>query len=157
MSGLETNDFFRTHIDVSLAILVLDPSTSKYVPYFDRADVKAALNAPPNVTWYECSPEPVFVNDTDTSPLPIISVLPQVIDATKNVVIAHGLLDFLIIHDGTLLSIQNMTFGGLLGFQEKPSTPFYVPYHSANIGGAGLLGTTHTERGLTFVTMELAG
>lgn len=52
-----------------------------------------------------------------------------------------------------------------------PSDPFYVPYHGGlqqlGLGtadppfvqdaGAGLLGTTHTERGLTFVTVQLAG
>ncbi|KAK3644762.1 hypothetical protein LTR56_009427 [Elasticomyces elasticus] len=69
-----------------------------------------------------------------------------------------------------------MTWNGLQGFQERPSDDFFVPYHpgmaevlyeisyqpipatpAENVAGAGLLGTTHTERGLTFVTVNLAG
>ena len=57
--------------------------------------------------------------------------------------------------------IQNMTWGGKQGFQTKPSDDFFVPYHSelspSTLAGAGVYGTTHTERGLTFVTVSLSG
>lgn len=46
----------------------------------------------------------------------------------------------IIITNGTLMSIQNMTFGGQLGFQQKPATPIVVP------GEPG--GVQHYERGL---------
>ncbi len=64
-----------------------------------------------------------------------------------------------------------MTWNGQQGFQEAPSNSFFVPYHpglgqlaqgSATApftqdAGAGYLGTTHTERGLTWVTVATAG
>lgn len=83
--------------------------------------------------------------------------------------------------NGTLATIQNMTFGGKQGFQRRPTPDnFFVPYHEtlgqiiqevlfqgnipslqiyANIdtAGAGIMGSTHTERGLTFVTVKNAG
>lgn len=57
--------------------------------------------------------------------------------------------------------IQNMTWNGAQGFQSAPGDPFFVPYHSelsdSTLAGAGVFGTTHTERGLTFVTVNLSG
>lgn len=54
-----------------------------------------------------------------------------------------------------------MTWGGLQGFQSAPSDPFYVPYHNevsdSTLAGAGVFGTTITERGLTFVGIDLSG
>jgi carboxypeptidase D len=144
--------------------------------YFNRPDVKAAINAPTDHDWFFCnglSPtgKPVFVHDTDTS---LNSgpgsqpVLPNVIDKTKNVILGHGSRDFTIIADGTLLTIQNLTFGGKLGFQTRPSTPLIIPELSddeqARIGlgyisggGSGNVGIFHSERGLTYFYVEPAG
>lgn len=104
--------------------------------------------------------------------------LPTVIERTNNVVVGHGWLDYLLFANGTLASLNNMTFNGAQGFQTAPSSTnnFFVPYHpglaeilyeieyqpvpsvpQTNVAGAGLLGTTHTERGLTFVTVDHAG
>lgn len=141
------------------------PGSMEYVPkgasiYFDRADVKAAINAPVHKEWLQCG-GPVFKGDTDLSPPSADKVLGSVIDRTKNVIIGHGDLDFVLLANQTLLSIQNMTFGGKLGFQEKPTEPFYVPYHNdkskSTLAGAGVFGTTHTERGLTYVGVALSG
>lgn len=129
-------------------------------PYFDRDDVKAAIHAP-NITWSECSNINVFVDGMDWSDPSSVSVLPQVIDATQNVIIAHGALDFVLINNGTLLSIQNMTWGGQRGFQTRPTEPMFVPLHNDPIvaasAGSGIMGTTHTERGLTYVGVDLSG
>ncbi|KAK0720808.1 Alpha/Beta hydrolase protein [Lasiosphaeris hirsuta] len=141
------------------------PGSFEYSPagasvYFDRADVKAAIHAP-NIKWELCSSDPVFVGRHDSSAPSIISVLPSVVDRTKNVIIGHGNLDMVLMGNGTLLALQNMTWGGKLGFQRRPTDPFYVPY--SNIGtpgtdaGAGVFGTTITERGLTFMGINLAG
>jgi carboxypeptidase D len=66
-----------------------------------------------------------------------------------------------LISNGTLLMIQNMTWNGAQGFQTKPTDPFYVPYHDdpslSTVAGSGVFGTTHTERGLTWVSIDLAG
>lgn len=65
------------------------------------------------------------------------------------------------IANGTLLAIQNMTWGGAQGFQTAPKDPFYVPYHDevslSTISASGVMGTTHTERGLTYVGIDLSG
>lgn len=54
-----------------------------------------------------------------------------------------------------------MTWGGAQGFQTAPKDPFYVPYHDeaslSTLAAAGVMGTTHTERGLTYVSIALSG
>ena len=123
--------------------------------YFNRPDVKKAIHAPMNQHWSECSFKSVFAgNGYDVSPLSIEAKLPQVIEATNRVLVANGDWDGLVFTNGTLLAIQNMTWGGKLGFQEKPSKDFEVPlaldstgflYH---YGRQGVMGIAHEERGL---------
>jgi carboxypeptidase D len=141
------------------------PGSMEYVPeganiYFDRADVKAAIHAP-NVTWAECTPNDVFVNGTDKSLPSAFTVLPHVIDKTKNVIIGHGALDMILLANGTLVAIQNMTWGGKLGFQNKPDQPFYVPYNNmtdlSTLAAGGVFGSMVSERGLTYVGIDIAG
>ncbi|KAI9849922.1 MAG: hypothetical protein M1837_000136 [Sclerophora amabilis] len=128
--------------------------------YFDRPEVKTAINAP-NVKWMECTNKNVFVDGGDKSPPSGLSILPGLIEKNKRTIIGHGLLDYILISNGTLLMIQNMTFNGEQGFTAPPSDPFYVPFHSeaslATLAGAGTLGTTRTERGLTYVEISLSG
>ena len=115
--------------------------------------------------WDECTSVDVFVNNTDNSPPSALSVLPGVIERADRVIIGHGILDMILIYNGTLLAIQNMTFNGAQGFSVPPSqfNDFYVPYHTeydfqlGSTAGAGVMGQYHTERGLTLVTVELAG
>jgi carboxypeptidase D len=129
--------------------------------YFNRTDVKKAINAPLNVSWSICTDNSVFVNDDDLSLPSGKTVIPGIIDRTKNVMISHGLNDFVLIANGSLLVIQNMTWGGMLGFQSQPSSPLFVPHHPnldiASASGQGVLGTTHTERGLTWSLVTLTG
>ncbi|KAI0472832.1 alpha/beta-hydrolase [Xylariaceae sp. FL0804] len=140
--------------------------------YFDRTDVKAAIHAPTDMTWEECSSTNVF-KGSDRSDPSSWAVIPQVADATQNVIIGHGSLDMILLPNGTLLSIQNMTWGGQLGFQSVPVEPFFVPFHLdstptaiyresndttlATLAAAGVLGTAHTERGVTYVSVDLSG
>lgn len=132
--------------------------------YLNRADVKRAINAPANTTWEFCSSTPVFVNNTDltlNSGPGSQPVLPRIIEATSNVLIGHGSRDFVLIADGTLLTIQNLTWSGQLGFQTRPSAPLFIPYHSnddtPNVAGAGIVGTSHSERGLTYFGVAPSG
>ena len=85
--------------------------------YFNRTDVKQALHAPLDVTWAECASSPVYVGgdsgpelEGDTSADPIQKVLPQVIEATNRVLVGNGDFDMIIITNGTLMAIQNMTW-----------------------------------------------
>lgn len=138
------------------------PGSFDYLPpgasiYFNRTDVQKAINAPVE-EWEECRSG---VLRGDTSPPSGLSILPSVIERSKRTIIAHGQLDMILLGNGTLLMIQNMTWGGKQGFQTEPASPFYVPYHPeytlGAIGGAGVFGTTHTERGLTWVEVFLSG
>lgn len=136
--------------------------------YFKRRDVQAAIHAPPT-NYFVCG-EYRFLRPDESVPSSL-GPLPSVIERTNNTIIGHGLLDFLLIANGSLVSIQNMTWNGVQGFQSAPRDLFFVPYHNglqevsygeASIpfvqdAGAGLLGTTHTERGLTWVTVNGAG
>lgn len=76
------------------------------------------------------------------------------------------------------MTLNNMTWNGQQGFSSNPlnGDDFFVPYNPSIgfviqetetqpipatpvglVGGGGLLGKTYTERGLTFVTVYLAG
>ncbi|PTB63449.1 serine carboxypeptidase [Trichoderma citrinoviride] len=115
-----------------------------YMPYFNRDDVKKAINAPDAVTWKLCNQQVFNTTDGhDTSPPSGLKELPHVIDKTQNVILAQGSLDWILVTEGVLLGIQNMTWGGQMGFQNQPHLL--------------LQGTVHTERGLTLVAMQLAG
>lgn len=145
--------------------------------YFNQSAVQEVIHAPPT-SYAICGGGPNLFPDGDQSVPSALGPLPSVIDRTKNVILSHGLLDFLLFADGSLITIQNMTWGGLQGFQTKPSETmnFYVPYHQSlgdilsyvndaipnspsfsDTAGAGLQGTWHTERGFTYVTVNLAG
>ncbi|KAI0017048.1 Alpha/Beta hydrolase protein [Xylariomycetidae sp. FL0641] len=141
--------------------------------YFDRADVKAAIHVDTDYTWEECASHAVFVDDADLSPPSAWAALPRVIDATQNVILGHGELDILLIANGSLLAIQNMTWGGQLGFSSPPTNPFFVPFHAdstpaelyaeadmttlATVAAAGVLGSFVSERGFTYVGVNLSG
>ncbi|EAQ85937.1 hypothetical protein CHGG_07190 [Chaetomium globosum CBS 148.51] len=142
------------------------PGSMPYLPegasiYFDRADVKAAIHAPANSTWEECSSDDVFVGGVDRSPPSTVSALPHVIDATQNVIVGHSALDMILLANGTLLALQNMTWGGARGFSQRPDQPFYVPQNAmtdaSTLAAAGVFGSLVSERGLTYVAVDLAG
>ena len=115
------------------------PTQLSYSPegadiYFNGRDVKAALHAPSYVEWQECAAGPVFIGEGgpegegDLSADPIQKVLPQVIEATNRVLVGNGDYDMVFITNGTLLAIQNMTWGGRLGFRTAPNTPIDITY-----------------------------
>ena len=147
--------------------------------YFNRSDVQKVIHAPPT-DYYICAGGPNLFGGigNDTSVPSALGPLPSVIERTNNVIIGHGLLDFLLFSNGSLITIQNMTWNGHQGFQHRPSREqnFFVPYHQSigeildyvndaipnspsftDTAGGGYQGVTHTERGLTFVTVNLAG
>ncbi|KAK5162945.1 hypothetical protein LTR04_002872 [Oleoguttula sp. CCFEE 6159] len=155
------------------------PGSFDYLPsgasvYFNRTEVQKAINAPVQ-PWTECSGGVLKQN---TSPASGLSVLPRVIERSERTVIVHGSLDYILIANGTLLMIQNMTWHGAQGFRSAPQTDFFVPYHSTSLSqqeisaisahnvssdimgtlaASGVMGTTHTERGLTWVDVALSG
>jgi carboxypeptidase D len=80
----------------------------------------------------------------------VYSILPSVIEKSQRTIIVHGQHDFCLIAEGTRLTIQNMTWHGIQGFQIEPTARFVVP-------DQGDLGFVHTERGLTYVEVALCG
>ncbi|KAF2861342.1 alpha/beta-hydrolase [Piedraia hortae CBS 480.64] len=140
------------------------PGSIPYLPggtdvYFNRSDVQKAINAP-QMEWAECSSG---VLDTDTSLPSSFKVLPRIIPKNNRTIIGHGLLDFILLANGTRMAIQNMTFGGKQGFETPPEKweEFFVPYHEqgalSTIAGAGVMGAWVEERGLTYVEVTLSG
>ena len=67
--------------------------------YFNRQDVKAAIHAPVDVQWSECSSSPVFVGGSDASPFPV-EVLPRVMKNGVPVVVVTGLADYVLLSEG---------------------------------------------------------
>ncbi|KAK4574869.1 hypothetical protein LTR86_001711 [Recurvomyces mirabilis] len=144
--------------------------------YFNQSNVQKAINAPPT-NYAVCGDDSLgLIRPGDTSVPSSLGPIPKVIERTNNVIIGHGWLDYLLLANGSLATIQNMTWNGAQGFQTRPSDDFFVPYHQSlgeiqyeinyqpipakpayDVAGAGFLGTTHTERGLTFVTVNHAG
>lgn len=157
------------------------PTELTYLPqggtvYFDREDVKKALHAPESVEWSICSNENVFVGgkagpegEGDASANPIEKVLPQVIEATNRVLISNGDYDMIIITNGTLLSIQNMTWNGDLGFQQEPNATIYIDLPDLQWAAVrednglavdqpqGTMGIQHFERGLLWAETFQSG
>ncbi|KAF2164746.1 hypothetical protein M409DRAFT_67836 [Zasmidium cellare ATCC 36951] len=133
-------------------------------PYFNRSDVKTAIHAPQHTNWQICTDVNVFVGKQgDTSPPSGANNGPikRVIEHTNNVIVGHGALDMVLIANGTLLTLNNLTWNGKQGFSSPPTEPFYVPFHEeaaeGSIAGSGVFGGYVTERGLTFVAVSLSG
>lgn len=118
----------------------------------DTPGLKKAIHADTSKTWTECTDTNVFKaakGKRDYSPAPDRSVLPGVIEKNKRTVIQHGTYDYVLIANGSALAIQNMTWNGQMGFQNKPSTPLKF-----NGRTRGVMGE---ERGLTFVLVDGSG
>ncbi|KAL1409436.1 hypothetical protein Q8F55_003419 [Vanrija albida] len=149
---------------------VFSYSPPGHPPYFTRPDVVKAIHAPTSFKWKECSDGNVFVGGRDKSALSIQKVLPQVIEKTNRVLISNGDFDFVVLTNGTLLEIQNMTWHGQLGFQSPPYEPWIVntsdiryveQYEASGLEGLngprGQQGYYHYERGLMWVQTFQAG
>lgn len=71
----------------------------------------SALHAPVNNSWVLCAFDYVYLGDPspedmgDISADPIQKVLPKVIEATNRVLVSNGDDDFILMTNGTLLSM----------------------------------------------------
>lgn len=139
------------------------PGGHEYLPkgasiYFNRADVKKAMHAPANVEWTICANHQVLLDDTSADS--IYKAIPDVLAATNRFLIANGDYDMILTTNGTLLAIQNMTWGGKTGFQTKPATPIVISQADqawGQPGPQGVMGVQHYERGLMWAETFQAG
>ena len=101
-------------------------------PWFSQPSVRTALHVPSEGIWDRCVPKGIFRNRTDGSivagdpysTMPATNnLLSRMIEYTGNVIIGSGGLDMLVPTNGTLLVLQNVTWGGVQGFQQKPAKP----------------------------------
>lgn len=178
LQAQSANPCFNVYNIIDHCPFLNDESGNGYNPlrgndtYFNRRDVKKAIHVSPSFEWDACAAIRVFLtaDGSDHSPAPGLKQLPHVIDTTHNVILAAGGLDAVAPLNGIVLGIQNMTWGGEMGFQYQPQDPFYVPnfglnrtntdatgYGSNSPASFGVLGTSHQERGLTLVATKLAG
>ncbi|KAF3935065.1 hypothetical protein ABW20_dc0108203 [Dactylellina cionopaga] len=120
--------------------------------YFTRPEVQKAIHAPIMPDWTECSNKDVFPHgDSSPGPAPA-GVLSRVIEKSERTIVAHALHDYVLLADGTLMALNNMTWHGAQGFSERPSKKFVVPYEKQ-----GEMGVWHEERGLTYIEIKLSG
>lgn len=77
--------------------------------YFNRSDVQKAINAPPT-DYVICGDDSLGL---DSSPPSALGPLPKVIEMTNNVLIGGGWLDYLLLTNGTLVTIQS-TYGSAM-------------------------------------------
>lgn len=132
--------------------------------FYNLTEVKTAIHAP-DVPWSACSGSSVYSGGQDQSPRPSFTVLPSMFERVPLNIVANGALDFLIPSMGTLFALQNVTWGGITGFERRPSRRFVVPGRvSASdvssqqvLGSSGEMGTWGYERGVVFVDVEGAG
>ncbi|QRV95484.1 Serine carboxypeptidase [Ceratobasidium sp. AG-Ba] len=118
-------------------------------PYFSRADVQKALHFDNFGNWSQCSNNPVFVNNTDNSNYSETLFPDLLTQFPKGFSLWHGLIDSILLSEGTRITIQNLTWGGYQGFQKPITTPWSV--------NGTKHGLYHTERKLTYIEFDNAG
>ncbi|KAJ7135973.1 Alpha/Beta hydrolase protein [Mycena epipterygia] len=148
------NPCFSTYHITSPCPYAVDPVTNPPgdgVQYFNRPDVKTAINAPPTAWRYRGG---VYAEGDQTTLTPLsFDVLPRIIERLNKMLIVSGNLDLTLPTNGTVLAIQNMTWNGALGFRSAPARAFFIPRRA----GTDVMGTLHAERGLSLVDVYLAG
>ncbi|EJU01112.1 alpha/beta-hydrolase [Dacryopinax primogenitus] len=119
--------------------------------YFSREDVQLQLHVPLSGTWNECTPTPVFSTPTGSDASAYSSLLfPHLISLLpRGVTLWHGKRDSILFSLGDRVMIQNLTWGGVQGFQQEPSRPVVWEGKVWGVGGE--------ERGLRYLEVEHAG
>jgi hypothetical protein len=114
--------------------------------YFNRTDVKKAINAPLDVDWMPCSLKVFNTSDGDESLPSSFTVLPSVIEKNHRTVVVHGLADYDLIAEGfvcmflfflSLSLLQNIDFlfiyyfqcAILIGQESRSKSMFFLSFY----------------------------
>ncbi|KAF7307464.1 Alpha/beta-hydrolase [Mycena indigotica] len=119
---------------------------------------RAALHAPTSKNWlssfsYPFGAAPDNTPIQDPSPAAMVFLTDLAANASAKgvgIVFYAGNDDSLAAHRGTEVVIQNMTFGGIQGFTQKPATPW-------TDDKGNFAGIIHQERNLTYALFKGAG
>lgn len=118
----------------------------------DQPGFKDAIHAPKNQRWIVCSQTDVFLSGDPTPQLGTTPFLENLIhNVTRNgrFVVIHGKMDAIIMYPAVEMGIQNYTWGGMQGFQRKPSTTL--------VHDGQRQGIVHEERNLTYALIDNCG
>ncbi|KAI0773294.1 alpha/beta-hydrolase [Trametes elegans] len=124
--------------------------------FFNNPQTRAALHAPTSKNWarsivYPFLGDPVNGIDPSVEPMAFLDELAANASAKNVAVVLYaGNDDSLVAHRGIEVVIQNTTFGGIQGFSERPSTPWYDD-------DGQFSGVVHQERNWTYLLVEGAG
>ena len=121
-TNLSKNSFNPYNIAYNCTSL---PDTTAFVSYLNRPALRAAIHAP-NKTYQDCNSTVLATLTQELVEPPAYNIIPAIIEKGICVHIYSGDYDLFLNHWGSELAIQNMTWGGLQGFQEKPVRPFLV-------------------------------
>lgn len=153
---LETNDitFNCPYPHDPLGVRGFQKPSSRVNVFNLHPELKAALHVSPDTDYRSIRVgKSSYLFNTDFGDMsPAIAtdnVSGKVWEKSERVLILTGKLDFEIISIGTLWGIQNCTWHGLQGFQQKPKAPFVVDGKQ--------VGVQHEERGVKLVQFDRAG
>jgi len=132
--------------------------------FLNNNRTRSALHAPTSKDWVESinylfsatdMPDPSTNRNPFGDPsLEPMAFFPELLaNASQhgvNVILYSGNDDVIVAHRATEVSIQNTTWGGIQGFSQKPSTPWFNDRNE-------FAGFVHQERNLTYVLFQGAG
>lgn len=148
---LEVNDCFDYYNIRSRCPELNNPLSSRGGDFINTTPgFKKAIHVDDQHTWKSCTrPRYIFPND-DPTPLPMEDgSLSRLIDRSEKVVMYGGQDDFKLLSLGTQLGLQNITWGGMQGFQTRPRDRLYAQGKD--------VGVYRTERKLTWAVVDRAG
>lgn len=132
-----------------------DDQPTSIEKFFSDVSVQNYIHAP-HQTFKMC--KNVFTQDNtdqsesgDSTPSYSNSLFAQMIEFCGKFIIMAGTLDGLVFSEGVKLALQNLTFGGVQGFNQAPHVPLY------DLDGKQKAIGTNAERGLRLAIVSDSG
>ncbi|KAF8986367.1 hypothetical protein BGZ46_005552 [Entomortierella lignicola] len=141
--NIAITDCNQAQIDMSLA-------QASWEYYLNLKQVQAQIHIGASQSYSDCVNINSGIYRSDPSIVPKY-FLGSLIDGGLKVTLYSGLLDTVVPHTLTELAISQITWGGKQGFASTSTTPVYAGSSSTQSG------SYHSERGLSYVTVNNAG